>query len=87
MKTMTISLPESVAQKVDREAKKHGFATRSEFIRDLLRKYFSAELSFETFQSKPLEEIKYELTKTGKYNQEFIESVVKGLKKSSKYAH
>ena len=83
---MTISLPESVAKKVDNEAQKHGFATRSEFIRDLLRKYFAKELTFEEFERRPLDEIKYELSKTGKYNQEFIESVVNGLKNSSKYA-
>ncbi|MBI4038912.1 ribbon-helix-helix protein, CopG family [Candidatus Daviesbacteria bacterium] len=86
MATITISLPNQIAIKVDSEAQKHGFASRSEFIRSLLRRYFAKEQSeFEQFQPKPLEQIKLELAQTGKYNQEFIESIVKGLGKSSFY--
>lgn len=86
MATVTISLPDQIAKKVDEEAKNQGFATRSEFVRSLLRKYFSAEeVNFEVFEPRSIEEIKLELAKTGKYNQEFIESVTKGLSKSSKY--
>lgn len=86
MATVTISLPEQTAKKLDLEAQKRGFATRSEFIRSLLRKYFAQEqLEFEEFQSKPLEQVKLELAQSGKYSQEFIESVVKGLGKSSVY--
>lgn len=86
MTTVTISLPTQIARKVDDEAKNHGFATRSEFMRTLLRRYFSGELKFETFSSRPISEIKLELAKTGKYSEEFINSVVKGLSKSSSYA-
>ena len=86
MATVTISLPDQIAKKVDAEAKNQGFSTRSEFVRSLLRKYFAgAELKFEVFDSRPIEEIKLELAKIGKYNQEFIESVTKGLAKSSRY--
>ena len=86
MTTVTISLPIQIAKKVDDETKSHGFATRSEFIRTLLRRYFAGELRFETFSPRPISEIKLELAKTGKYSEEFINSVVKGLSKSSSYA-
>lgn len=85
MTTITISLPDLIAKQLDGETQTKGFATRSEFIRSLLRRYFSKTSEFETFENRPLEEIKFELAKTGKYNQKFIESVVKGLAKSSAY--
>lgn len=86
MATLSISLPAQIAQQVDTETQRQGFSTRSEFIRSLLRRYFSQELIFNAFEKKPLEEIKFELVKNGKYNQKFIESVVNGLSKSSLYA-
>jgi len=86
MATVTISLPDQIAKLVDTETKNQGFSTRSEFVRSLLRKYFAGEeLKFEVFDSRPIDEIKLELAKTGKYNQEFIESITRGLTKSSKY--
>jgi Arc/MetJ-type ribon-helix-helix transcriptional regulator len=87
MSTITISLPDQIAQKIDTEAKIKGFSTRSEFIRSLLRKYFAGEeVKFEVFEPLPINEMRFELAKTGKYSQEFIDSVVEGLKKSSVYA-
>lgn len=86
MTTVTISLPDSIAQQLDKETIERGFATRSEFVRSLLRRYLTGGLEFETFTPKPIEEIKLELAKTGKYSQEFIESVTRGLSKSSAYA-
>ncbi len=86
MSTVTISLPSQITKRVDLEAKRQGFATRSEFIRSLLRRYFSQELEFEAFKEVPLEKVKMELARTGKYSEQFIESVVKGLSKSSSYA-
>ncbi len=83
---MTISLPEQVASQVAVETHKQGFATRSEFIRSLLRRYFANDILFQSFEARPLEEIKGDLAKTGKYSEKFIESVVKGLSKSSIYA-
>jgi len=88
MATVTISLPDQIAQRVDSEAKKQGFATRSEFIRNLLRKYFSSvaeEFKFESFIPKPLAEIEEDLRSTGKYNEKFIKSVIRGLKENSTY--
>lgn len=86
MSTITISLPSHITKRVDSEAKKQGFVTRSEFIRSLLRKYFSEELEFETFEDIPLEKVQMDLARSGKYSEQFIKSVVEGLAKSSLYA-
>ena len=43
MATVTISLPKAIAEKVDNETREKGFATRSEFIRSLIRRYFGGE--------------------------------------------
>lgn len=86
MSTLSISLPYQIIKQVDSETKKHGFATRSEFIRALLRRYFSKNVEFDVFEPKPIDEIKLELAKTGKYSEKFIDSITKGLSKSSLYA-
>lgn len=86
MTTVTISLPDAIARQLDRETVQKGFATRSEFIRALLRRYLTAGVEFERFTPRPIEEIKLELAKTGKYSEKFIESVTRGLSKSSAYA-
>ena len=44
MTTITISLPKTTAKKVDEKTKEGGFATRSEFIRNLLRQYLTQEV-------------------------------------------
>lgn len=86
MATVTISLPDHITRRVDVEVKQQGFATRSEFVRSLIRKYFGAgELTFEPFISRPLEEIEEELRKTGKYNEQFIKSVINGLRDNSSF--
>jgi len=86
MTTVTISLPTQIAKKIDAESKNQSFATRSEFVRSVLRKYFAEEqLDFKPFEPKSLEEIRAKLAQTGKYNQKFIDSVIKGLSKSSFY--
>lgn len=92
MATITISLPTQIAKKVDSEAKRHGFATRSEFIRSLLRQYFTLSISkpkevvFQEFKKKPLNEVRAAFEKTGKYNKKFIDSLMRGLSESSVYA-
>lgn len=86
MSTFTISLPDQVARQVDVHTRKLGFSTRSEFMRSLLRRYFTGELTLEPFIPKPLDEIRIDLTKTGKYSKKFIDSVVSGISKSSPYA-
>ena len=86
MSTITISLPSQITKRVDIEAKKQGFATRSEFIRSLLRRYFSGETELELFKRIPIEQVKMDLARSGKYSEKFIESVVRGLANSSPYA-
>lgn len=86
MSTITISLPTQITKRVDLETKKQGYSTRSEFIRSLLRKYFSSELEFEPFENIPIAQVRMELARSGKYSEEFIESVTSGLAKSSSYA-
>ena len=88
MTTVTISLSTQIARKVDDETKKHGFATRSEFFRTILRKYFSItreELKFEPFVPRPLKEIEEKFRETGRYNEKFIKSLIKGLKENSSF--
>lgn len=87
MTTVTISLPDTLANQVDQQIIQAGFATRSEFVRSLIRRYFTGEISLEPFQPQSLSTIKQKLAKTGKYNQKFIDSVTRGLAKSSAYAN
>jgi hypothetical protein len=87
MTTITISLPNQIATQIDKATKLGGFASRSEFIRSLLRRYFFPEIKLETFTPQPLSQVKKDLALTGKYNQKFINSVVKGLEKSSAYGN
>ena len=86
MATMTISLPAQFIDQLDLEVKEQG-ATRSEFFRALLRKYFAHEVQFEVFTPRPLEEIKRGMLKTGKYNRKFVDSVIAGLSESSVYGN
>lgn len=86
MTTITISLPDDMATQVDRVSAKQGFATRSEFIRHLLRDQLREELELVQFEKRPLDEIRKELEATGLYNQKFIDGVIKGLSRSSVYA-
>ena len=85
MATFTISLPNSMAGQIDQATKTGGFATRSEFFRTLLRKYFTRDLEPKVFIPRPLDEIRTGFEKTGKYDAKFINSVMKGLAKSSFY--
>ena len=88
MATVTISLSSQIAEKVDAEAKKKGFATRSEFIRSLLRSHFDKNpenTDFQEFQHRDLAEIRTELEKLGTYSKKFIDSLVEGLSESSVY--
>ncbi len=91
MSTVTISLTDQIVKRVDHEAEKQGFSTRSEFIRNLLRRYFNEqekeELVFQEFGSKPLEEIRAKFQREGKYSKKFINSLIKGLSESSAYAN
>ncbi|PIT97684.1 hypothetical protein COT77_00025 [Candidatus Berkelbacteria bacterium CG10_big_fil_rev_8_21_14_0_10_41_12] len=93
MRTVNISLPKELNQQVDRAIRKEGYASRSEFFRTLIRLYFTLRSTnatqqgsfFVPFKKKSLNKIKEELTATDQYSSAFIDSVVKGLEKSSLY--
>lgn len=84
MATVTISLPEKIAKKIDKQARAKGFATRSEFIRSILREHLD-DWELEEFEPVSLDQLRAELAATGKYSEEFIKSVIRGFKKSSAY--
>lgn len=76
-----------MARTINRLGRSKGYASRSELIRDLLREKLEQEASeFEVFEKRPLSQIRRELVRTGRYNKQFINSVLKGLKRSSVYA-
>lgn len=58
-------------------------ASLREFVRKKTVTFRSQE--FDVFVRRPLEEIKVDLARTGKYSESFIKSVISGLKKSSVY--
>ena len=89
MQTVNISLPPKLAEKLDQIVKGEGYASRSEFIRALLRFYVNSQekkIIFSNFKKLPLGLVKKELNGSGKYNDKFINSVITGLGKSSAYA-
>jgi len=86
MRTVNISIPDSLFQLATKEVKKSGFASISEYIRSLIREQLQKRVSFEVFEKRDLSEVQKELEKTGLYNQKFINSVLKGLSRSSLYA-
>ena len=86
MATINISLPNTLSRKIDLLREHKGYATRSELIRELLRERLAQEPGFEIFKKPSLELIKEDLKHTGRYNAQFIKSVINGLKKSSLYA-
>lgn len=92
MRTINISLPDKLAEQLDVQATFRGFASRSEFFRSLLRRYLEEEketkfpLPVIVYKKKSLDQVKREMDATGKYNKKFVDSVVKGLARSSTYA-
>lgn len=88
MTTVTISLPNQIAKKVDAEAKNQGFETSSEFLISILSKYFSEtkKVEFLEFKKKPLPQVREEFERTGKYSKKFVDSLIEGLSESSIYA-
>jgi len=94
MQTLNISLPRTLAIKVDELVEKEEYASRSEFFRTLLRFYLQLTARkaktasfFIPFRKKPLAYIEKELKATNLYQEKFIKSVIQGLAKSSIYAN
>lgn len=86
MTTITISLPDEMARTIDLASLKEGFATRSEYIRNLLRDHFGKTDGLTVFQKRPLEEVESKLRKSGKYGDKYIKGLIGSLSRSSVYA-
>jgi len=94
MQTINISLPERLAKKIDQVVGREGYASRyasrSEFIRALVRFYLLSENREEVkllpFKKVPLKTLEEEMRATGRYNEKFVKSVIRGLSLSSVYA-
>lgn len=95
MRTVNVSLPDTLAEEVDTIVVEEGYASRSEFFRTLLRFYSFLEsekvgqevLTLAPFVKRPLKEVESALLSTGGYNRDFVKSVVSGLSKSSVYGN
>lgn len=100
MRTVNLSFPEKLIVKIDKEIEEHGYASRSEFFRALVRMVLvepeviispqpkkAKKLVFEKPSMKPLSEIRKKFEKTGLYNKKFIDSLIAGIAKSSLYAN
>lgn len=89
MRTVNITLPESLVRETETLVDRGEYTSRSEVLRTALRFLFALEKERTSpeliqFSKRPLTEIKEELIKAG-HRPEFVRSVVGGLKKSSVY--
>lgn len=89
MRTVNISLPENLAERIEVLLAQKEFVSRSEVVRTALRVYFTLEqgkapVELVPFAKLPLSKIKKELSKAG-HDSAFVESMIKGLKESSVY--
>ena len=91
--TFNISLPQTLANQVDKQIASGEFASRSEFFRTVLRLYETIiqrqvpPLEIVPFKKRPLGEIEKSMLATGKYDKKFVKSIIRGLAKSSVYAN
>ena len=77
MRTVNVSLPDNLAKQVDVTLLEGEYSSRSELFRTALRIFF-------VLDKKPINEIRKDLQEAG-HNTKFVESVSKGLTKSSLY--
>lgn len=89
MRAVSVTLPESLAQKTEALIDRGEYTSHSEVLRTALRFLFALEeeaipLELFQFSKRPLDEVKKELRGAG-HKPEFVESVIKGLKRSSVY--
>ncbi len=91
MQNININLTTEQAKLVDKATQEKGFSSRSEFFRSLLRYIFIHSprvltkldaVNFEQPTTKNTNKIIADLEASGRYNQAFLNSVAKGLKKS-----
>lgn len=91
MRTINISLPNQQATLIDQMVSRYGFASRSEFIRSLIRLLTyrpeilaeSTIFPFSPPQDKSIKKIIADFKKTKKYSPEFLKDLETGLKISS----
>lgn len=89
MRTVNISLPENLAERIEILLAQKEFVSRSEVVRTALRVFFTLEqkiapVELVSFTKRPLADIKSELKGAG-HDSAFVNSVIKGLKDSSMY--
>ncbi|MDP2874335.1 MAG: ribbon-helix-helix domain-containing protein [bacterium] len=89
MRTVSISVPDKLAQEVDTLTEKGSYASRSEVMREALRFFLEIERtsstpSLERFSKIPLEKVGVGLAKAG-HSPRLVKDVLAGLKKSSLY--
>ena len=91
MRTINISLPNQQASFIDQMVSRYGFASRSEFIRGLVRLLAyrpeilaeSTIFPFSVPKEKSIKKIVTDFKKTKKYSPEFLKDLETGLKTSS----
>ena len=88
MQTLSISVTKEQYSLVNQLVSAWGFANRSEFFRALLRalikpEALSAPIRFQVPMTKDAGKVIEGFRKTGKYNQKFLDSLEKGLAKST----
>lgn len=90
MRAVSVTLPETLAQKTESLITQGEYASRSEVLRTALRFLFALEegaapLELFQFSKKPLKDVENGLRGAG-HKPEFVKSVVDGLGKSSVYS-
>jgi len=89
MKTVNISLPDSLAVQIEKLLGQNEYSSRSEVVRTALRVFFSFQtpapgIELVPFQKRPLTEIRRDLLESG-HSQKFTANIINSLKKSSVY--
>lgn len=90
MSTVNISLPSEQVSFIDRLVTRHGFASRSELVRSILRLIAqkptlledAATFPFQTPSNQSVKEVMADFRKTKKYSKAFLASLEEGLKES-----
>lgn len=90
MSTINISLPQEQVRLIDRLVEHHGFANRSEFIRSIVRLIThrpeivdtAATFPFVAPQSRSVNSIVADFSKTKKYSKSFLRDLKEGLASS-----
>lgn len=89
MRSLSVTLPDNLAQKAKSLVISGEYVSRSEVLRTALRLLFALEketpLELTQFSKRPLSKVEQGLRGAG-HKPEFVKSVIAGLKKSSVYS-